>query len=210
MSTGRSRTARLRHVAVDVRPLRQPDFRRLFIGQGVSFVGYQLTAVAVPVQMYAITGSSLWVGVIGIAAFVPLVVAGLWGGAVSDAVDRRRLLHRLLVPGMGRDRRPARPGSLGRRQRGPAAPSRRRPVGGLRPVLPGARCDPAAAPAARAGASGQHPELHDEQRRHRDRPTAGRGGAGPLVLRRGVRDRRDLVHGGAVRRIAVAADPTAG
>jgi MFS family permease len=71
--------------------LRQPDFRRLFIGQGVSFVGYQLTAVAVPVQMYALTGSSLWVGLIGVAAFVPLVVFGLWGGAVSDAVDRRLL-----------------------------------------------------------------------------------------------------------------------
>jgi MFS family permease len=91
VSTGRPRAARLRHVAVDVRPLRQPDFRRLFIGQGVSFVGYQLTAVAVPVQMYALTGSSLWVGLIGVAAFVPLVVFGLWGGAVSDAVDRRRL-----------------------------------------------------------------------------------------------------------------------
>jgi MFS family permease len=81
----------LRRVAVDVTPLRQPDFRRLFVGQGVSFVGYQLTAVAVPVQMYAITRSSLWVGLIGLAAFVPLVVFGLYGGAVSDAVDRRRL-----------------------------------------------------------------------------------------------------------------------
>ena len=115
MSTGRSRTARLRHVAVDVRPLRQPDFRRLFIGQGVSFVGYQLTAVAVPVQMYAITGSSLWVGVIGIAAFVPLVVSGLWGGAVSDAVDRGCSYIGVLVPGMGGDRRPAGAGALGRR-----------------------------------------------------------------------------------------------
>ncbi len=81
----------LRRVAVDVTPLRQPDFRRLFVGQGVSFVGYQLTAVAVPVQMYAITRSSLWVGLIGLAAFVPLVIFGLYGGAVSDAVDRRLL-----------------------------------------------------------------------------------------------------------------------
>jgi MFS family permease len=84
-------TSALRRVAVDVTPLRHPDFRRLFVGQGVSFVGYQLTAVAVPVQMYAITHSSLWVGMIGLAAFVPLVVFGLYGGAVSDAVDRRRL-----------------------------------------------------------------------------------------------------------------------
>ena len=66
----------LRRVAVDVTPLRQPDFRRLFVGQGVSFVGYQLTAVAVPVQMYAITRSSLGVGLIGLASFVPLVIFG--------------------------------------------------------------------------------------------------------------------------------------
>jgi MFS family permease len=81
----------LRRVAADVRPLRHRHFRRLFLGQGVSFVGYQLTAVAVPVQMYAVTGSSLWVGMIGVAALVPLVVVGLYGGSVSDAVDRRRL-----------------------------------------------------------------------------------------------------------------------
>lgn len=80
-----------RHVVVDVEPLRYPDFRRLFLGQGVAFVGYQLTAVAVPVQIYTITRSSLWVGLIGLAALVPLVVFGLYGGAVADAVDRRRL-----------------------------------------------------------------------------------------------------------------------
>jgi MFS family permease len=82
----------LRRVAVDVRPLRHRDFRRLFVGQGVAFVGFQLTAVAVPVQMYAVTQSSFWVGLIGLAALVPLVVLGLYGGAVSDAVDRRTLL----------------------------------------------------------------------------------------------------------------------
>jgi MFS family permease len=86
-----ARRSGLRRVAVDVRPLRHPDFRRLFIGQGVSFVGYQLTAVAVPVQMYAVTRSSFWVGLIGLAALVPLVVFGLYGGSVSDAVDRRLL-----------------------------------------------------------------------------------------------------------------------
>ncbi len=83
---------RLRRAAVDVRPLRHTNFRRQFLGQGVAFVGYQLTAVAVPVQMYAVTRSSLWVGLIGLAALVPLVVLGLYGGSVSDAVDRRTLL----------------------------------------------------------------------------------------------------------------------
>ncbi len=84
--------SRLRRVAIDTAPLRQPDFRRLFVGQGVSFVGYQLTAVAVPVQVYQISRSSFWVGMIGLVALVPLIVFGLWGGAFADAVDRRLLL----------------------------------------------------------------------------------------------------------------------
>ncbi|MGH3715049.1 MAG: MFS transporter, partial [Micromonosporaceae bacterium] len=88
-----ARTVRwLRRVAVDVTPLRHDGYRRLWIGQGVSFVGYQITAVAIPVQMYQITRSSFWVGLIGIAALVPLLVFALWGGAVADSMDRRRLL----------------------------------------------------------------------------------------------------------------------
>ena len=92
MSASGPVVARLRQVAVDVRPLRHADFRRLFLGQGVAFVGFQLTAVAVAVQMYAVTHSSFWVGLLGVAALVPLVVLGLYGGSVSDAVDRRTLL----------------------------------------------------------------------------------------------------------------------
>jgi MFS family permease len=78
--------------AIDVRALRYPPFRRLFVGNAVSFIGFQFTAVAVPVQMYAITDSSLWVGLIGIAGLVPLLVFSLWGGAVADVRDRRRVL----------------------------------------------------------------------------------------------------------------------
>ncbi|WP_307845203.1 MFS transporter [Planomonospora sp. ID67723] len=80
-----------RHM-VDTRPLAIPAYRRLWAGQGVSFVGFQITSVAVSAQIYAITGSSFWVGMLGPANLVPLVVFGLWGGAVADAVDRRRLL----------------------------------------------------------------------------------------------------------------------
>ncbi|MBF9133774.1 MFS transporter, partial [Plantactinospora sp. S1510] len=78
--------------AMDVRPLRVPAYRRLWVGNGVSMFGFQLTAVAVPVEMFALTDESLWVGLLGIAGFVPLVVFGLWGGAIADAIDRRRLL----------------------------------------------------------------------------------------------------------------------
>lgn len=82
----------LRRAVIDTRPLAHPDFRRLWLGQGVSFVGFQLTAVAVPVEVFTITGSSLWVGLLGLAGLVPLIVFGLWGGTVADAMDRRLLL----------------------------------------------------------------------------------------------------------------------
>ncbi|GAA0397219.1 MFS transporter [Microbispora corallina] len=82
----------LRRVALDTRPLSLVAYRRLLIGQGVSFIGFQLTTVAVSGQVYAITGSSLWVGLLGPVSLVPLVIFGLWGGAVADAMDRRRLL----------------------------------------------------------------------------------------------------------------------
>jgi MFS family permease len=87
-----AQTGFLRRHAIDTRPLRHPAYRRLFIGDSVSTFGFQFTAVAVPVQMYALTHSSLWVGYLGLAGLIPLIVFGLWGGAVSDAVDRRKLL----------------------------------------------------------------------------------------------------------------------
>ena len=77
---------------IDVRPLRQPAYRRMWIGNGLSFFGFQFTSVAVPVQMYAITHSSAWVGLLGLAGLVPLLIFGLWGGAAADVVDRRKLL----------------------------------------------------------------------------------------------------------------------
>jgi MFS family permease len=83
---------RLRRVAIDTKPLRHTAYRRVFIGNAASFFGTQFTAVAVPVQMFALTHSSLWVGYVGIAGLVPLLVFALWGGAMADAYDRRRLL----------------------------------------------------------------------------------------------------------------------
>lgn len=77
--------------AVDTRPLASAPYRRLLIGQGTSFIGSMLTQVAVPVQVYALTKSSLYVGFVGLAGLVPIVVFGLYGGAIADVVDRRRL-----------------------------------------------------------------------------------------------------------------------
>ncbi|MGN6606966.1 MAG: MFS transporter [Jatrophihabitans sp.] len=77
--------------AVDTRPLAIPTYRRLLIGQATSFVGSMLTQVAVPVQVYAISSSSLDVGLVGLAGLVPIVAFGLYGGAIADVVDRRTL-----------------------------------------------------------------------------------------------------------------------
>ena len=76
----------------DTRPLRNPHFRRLWLANIVTVVGAQLTVVAVPAQIYAQTGSSAYVGLTGVFGLVPLVVFGLWGGALADVVDRRTLL----------------------------------------------------------------------------------------------------------------------
>ncbi|MEU3842504.1 MFS transporter [Streptomyces sp. NPDC028635] len=81
-----------RRWAMDTRPLRRPAYRRLWSSTIVTAVGSQLTAVAVPKQIYDITGSSAWVGYAGLAGLVPMVVFALWGGAVADTMDRRRLL----------------------------------------------------------------------------------------------------------------------
>jgi MFS family permease len=77
---------------LDIRPLRIAPFRRLWVSTAVTAIGSQLTAVAVPKQVYDITNSSGYVGLAGAVALVPLLVFGLWGGAVADTVDRRRLL----------------------------------------------------------------------------------------------------------------------
>ncbi|MDT4917537.1 MAG: hypothetical protein QOH89_2237 [Pseudonocardiales bacterium] len=87
----RSLRTLVRRHAMDTRPMATPAYRRLLIGQGTSFIGAMLTQVAVPVQVYVITGSSLYVGLVGLAGLVPIVVFGLYGGAIADAIDRRAL-----------------------------------------------------------------------------------------------------------------------
>ncbi|MFS8201587.1 MFS transporter [Streptomyces sp. CWNU-52B] len=90
-SADRARTG-WRRWAMDTRPLRRPAYRRLWSSTIVTAVGSQLTAVAVPKQIYDITGSSAWVGYASFAGLLPLVVFALWGGAIADSVDRRKLL----------------------------------------------------------------------------------------------------------------------
>ena len=79
-------------MVADTRPLRNEHFRRLWLANIVTVVGAQLTVVAVPAQIYAETGSSAYVGLTGLFGLVPLVVFGLYGGALADAFDRRTIL----------------------------------------------------------------------------------------------------------------------
>jgi MFS family permease len=79
---------------VDTRPLKHRDFRNLWIGQAVSTLGGAIGTVAVPYQVYSLTGSTALVGVLGLASLIPLLVVPLVGGAIADAADRRTVLLR--------------------------------------------------------------------------------------------------------------------
>lgn len=84
---------RLRNLVADLRPLREsPPFRRLWIGSSVSNLGGSMTGFALILQTYQLTRSSLAVGAVGLAQGIPAVTVGLFGGALADAVDRRRLV----------------------------------------------------------------------------------------------------------------------
>jgi hypothetical protein len=78
---------------LDLGPLRRHrNFRLLFLGQMVSMLGSMVSYVAVPQQVFELTHSQRMVGMIGAAQLVPVLIFGLWGGSVADALDRRRLL----------------------------------------------------------------------------------------------------------------------
>lgn len=92
---------RLRDLAIDVGPLkRSREFRLLFTGISTSAVGSRLTDVAVPVQLYALTKSTLAIGLLGLVVMVPRLVLSIIGGALADRLDRRRLLLVTEVGGM--------------------------------------------------------------------------------------------------------------
>lgn len=83
---------RLRAMRVDLTPLSYRDFRLLFFAGTVFYLGGMVSYVAIPFQVYRLTGSNFAVGAIGLVELVPLIVFGLYGGALADHVDRRKLL----------------------------------------------------------------------------------------------------------------------
>lgn len=68
------------------------DFRLLFLGQFISFIGTMVTSVALPYQIYHITQSSLMVGLLSLVQLLPLIVTALIGGVFADRYNRRALL----------------------------------------------------------------------------------------------------------------------
>ncbi|MEZ5189713.1 MAG: MFS transporter [Schumannella sp.] len=91
-----------RRALVDLTPLRaSPAFARLYAGTAVSGIGAQLTIVAVGLQVYDITRSTLAVSLVGGIALVPLIVAGLWGGMLADSFDRRTVAIVSAIVGWG-------------------------------------------------------------------------------------------------------------
>jgi MFS family permease len=83
----------IRRLAIDVGPLkRYPAFRRLFVGQTISTFGSEVAAVAAPFQLFQLTHSTLQVGLLSLCELFPLLTLTIVGGALADAVDRRRLL----------------------------------------------------------------------------------------------------------------------
>lgn len=83
----------LRRIMIDASPLRSsPAFRRIFLARTISIFGLGMLAVAVPLQIFELTGSTLQVGaaatVEGLCAFAGLLV----GGDLADRFDRRRII----------------------------------------------------------------------------------------------------------------------
>jgi MFS family permease len=95
----RARAGRaIRSLAVDVTPLKKHrDYRLLFEGLFVSEIGHQITHVAILIQVFAITHSTLAVGLVGLAALVPLALSTIGFAWIADAFDRRRVLALIQV-----------------------------------------------------------------------------------------------------------------
>lgn len=83
----------IRRLSPDVAPIRHSrDFRLLYFGQAAGSAGAMICYVALPYQAYQISHSSLVVGLLSCAELLPVLLAGLLGGALADAIERRRLI----------------------------------------------------------------------------------------------------------------------
>ncbi|MGH8812374.1 MAG: MFS transporter [Advenella sp.] len=80
-------------MTLDLDPLRHsPAFRSLYLARSVSLLSIAILAVAVAWQVYAISGSSLHVAGVSIGLAAGSLVGLVWGGALADRADRRRIM----------------------------------------------------------------------------------------------------------------------
>jgi MFS family permease len=85
-----TQTTPRRRLLADLTPLRRsPAFARLWIGTAIAGIGTQMTTVAVGLEVYEITHSTFAVSLVGVIALLPMIAAGLYGGMLADAFDRR-------------------------------------------------------------------------------------------------------------------------
>ena len=77
---------------IDLSPFRHKNFRRLFFGQLISAFGTQMTAVVVPFQVYSLTNSSLYTGLISGVEFIFIFFSSLLGGVLADRFEKRKIL----------------------------------------------------------------------------------------------------------------------
>lgn len=78
---------------IDISPLRKyRDYRLLFFGQMISFLGSMVTYVAIPYQVYELTKDNWLVGMLGLVQLLPVLIFGILGGTYADRMDRRKLI----------------------------------------------------------------------------------------------------------------------
>lgn len=77
---------------IDLSPFRHKNFRRLFLGQLISAFGTQMTAVVIPFQVYLITHSTLYTGLISGVEFLFIFFSSLLGGVLADRFEKRKIL----------------------------------------------------------------------------------------------------------------------
>ena len=79
--------------AIDLAPLKKSrDFSLLWAAGLISYFGSMITYVAVPFQIKELTDSYVAVAISGLVEIVPLVIFGLYGGVLADALDRKKLI----------------------------------------------------------------------------------------------------------------------
>lgn len=77
---------------IDLTPFRHKNFRRLFLGQLISAFGTQMTAIVVPFQIFALTQSSFYTGLISGIEFIFIFFSSLLGGVIADRFEKRKIL----------------------------------------------------------------------------------------------------------------------